>query len=459
MTADNTGSKEDSMPIKDAPQPQAMRTQIIESEKMDKLLKYAVRRGLYAASYLSMVYKALSVLHDYSSRNIDEADFTSTFRPFSVPLLLASEITVTIKGGKVRTSMQFMPFSSFLLPPPLKRWISKFSTVASEDAEISSKEQLLTLIFALSLFRNFFIVIGSLPTSILTGLTRSLSATLRAARSVPALIAILIVMFATGDAWRLFGLESAWRCSILLAIIVAAGIFFMTTGFRGWIAKDGWRTVVGYSPDEGANILASWAKGTPAKDFATTDIKPALPDDQSPADLVKEYGLMGRYVSELGLGKNMNKLLSITVAADVVAVFFWVSLTFVIVGIVAVSEATTKALTGGPVDVIWHLNLLGISFVMTRQLLFVSMVLGAIAALTFSAASVQDASSRRTFSEYALGNVRRVLAAYAYYYGGLAELLKVMTTDGTLSQIKNIDSTVLERIFEREPSSQPNNPE
>jgi hypothetical protein len=441
MAADNTMPKEDSMAGEGESQPSAL-PRIVEPEKMDKILKYAVRRGLYAASFWSILYRTFFALHDYSNRNIDDADFTSTFRPMIFSGILApTSMTVTVKSGKVTVSAQIAPFSSLPLPPSLKRWISGYSVIESRDAEIKSKEQLLALVLTFTLFRNFFVVIRSLPMGLLAGLARSLWATLRAGRSVPALIAILIVMFATGDAWRLFGLGSAWRCSVLVALIVTAGALIMVAGLRGWVAKDGWPSVIGYPTDKRDLILASWVKGTPAEELVAAKIEPELPiDGRPPEDLLK--GVAGSVSSFFGvsdLRRNINILLGITVVADVVATFFWVSLAFVVVGILVVSESATKVLTGGSVDVILHLRILSQSFVVTRQLVLVSMVLGAIAALTFSAASMADSSSRATFSEYALTHLRRAVGAYAYYVGGLIALMRMMAADGTLTMLKDID--------------------
>jgi hypothetical protein len=460
MAGDSTTSREGSIPIEGDSQPPALPS-IVEPDEMDKLLRYAVRRGLYAATYMSMFYKTLSALHVYSSSNIDDADFTSTFSPAIFRSMLgAVRVTVAIKGGKAAVSMQATLLSPYPLPSPLKRWLDKYSVTESREAEIKSKEQLLGLVLAFSMFRNFFVVVGSLPMSILTGLTRNLSATLRAARSVPALIAILIVMFATGDAWRLFGLESVWRCSILLAIIVAVAVLVMTTGVRGWMTKDGWPSVIGYPADKGELVLAKWVQGTSVEGIVNANIKPQLPiDDHLHESLREASNILGRSAGKLSLKKNVNILLGITVVANVIAIFFWVSLAFITVGIIVVSESATKELTGGPIDVIWHASLLGQSFAITKELLFVSMVLGAIAALTFSAASIQDASSRQTFSEYALSDVRHALGAYAYYVGGVVGLINVMAADGTLNLLKNIDFKAIGAMFDAYLNRDPNNPE
>lgn len=443
MAADNTMPKEGPLAGEGQSKSSTL-PRIVEPEKMDKVLKYAVRRGLYTASFWSMLHRTLFALHDYSSRNIDDAEFTTTLRPMMFSGILGltgiTRITVTVKGEKVTVSAQVAPFSSLPLPASLKRWISRYSIIESQNAEIKSKEQLLALVLASTLLQDFFMVFRSLPIGILSGLTRSLWATLRAGRSAPALIAILIVMFATGDAWRLFGLESVWRCAILLAIIVATGALVMGAGLQGWVAKDGWPSVIGYPADDRELILANWAKGTPAEELVAAKIKPELPmDGRLPEDLLRFATPSSSFFGVSDLRRNMSILLGITVVANVVAIFFWVSLAFIVVGIIVVGGSATKALTGGPIDVIWHLSILGQSFAVTRQLVLVSMVLGAIAALTFSAASMADSSSRATFSEYALTHVRRAVGAYAYYLGGLIALINIMIADGALTMLNDID--------------------
>ena len=254
----------------------------------------------------------------------------------------------------------------------LKRSFNDAAAVTLQDREIASKKELLRFLFASSLLMNLLVLIGSLP-SAFVGLARSissLSAIIRAARWGPALIAILIVMFITGDAWRLFGLESTWRFLILVGIVLIVGILVLVGGLRRWVAQDGWPTVIGYSPDEREDVLARWVKGTPAEELVAAGVKPELPiGDHYLKDLRNEPGTLSKFFDELGLRANVNALLIITAIVDVIAVFLLVSFAFVIVGFVAVSVAVTqdltatKELTNGRVDIIWHLNFLGQSFV------------------------------------------------------------------------------------------------
>jgi hypothetical protein len=99
---------------------------------------------------------------------------------------------------------------------------------------------------------------------------------------------------------------------------------------------------------------------------------------------------------------NVTVLYVFTMVLHIFAVAFWISLMFVIIGVVAVSGPMTKELTQAPATVIAHFNLLGQSFMLTRQLVLLSAVLGGVAALTFATGTLQDSNSRATFARHAL---------------------------------------------------------
>jgi hypothetical protein len=137
------------MSIDDGSQPPTS-PQLIEPEKMGKLLRYMMRHGLYVASYMSIYYETLSALHDYSTRDIDDTDFTATFSPtlFS-PWLQPLKMTISIRAGKIWMS------GKPRFPSPLKRWLKNYSIMPSKTTDVSSKEELLGIIFTSLVMRNF----------------------------------------------------------------------------------------------------------------------------------------------------------------------------------------------------------------------------------------------------------------------------------------------------------------
>jgi len=315
---------------------------------------------------------------------------------------------------------------------------------ALRSLNAAQKPEILGLLFVFSIFIDLFVIFASFPIYIISGLVGNLSATLRAARSVPALIAILIVVFITDDAWRVFGLESTLRLSIMIVMLVAVSVLVLVTGLRKWMAQDSWLGVVGYSVDGGEKILAKWAESAPALAFFVPRVRPVLPIDDGDGgdsnDLRKS------------LESNVTILLFIAIIASAIAIAFWISLAFIAVGIVAVTKPMTEELTGGRISVIWQLDLLGQSFIFTRQLLFLSIMLGGIAALTFSAAAVQDASSRSALREYALTDVRHAVSGYAYYMGAIYNVANQLVTDGVWDELQKVDKMALKKrlgsIFE-----------
>jgi hypothetical protein len=167
-------------------------------------------------------------------------------------------------------------------------------------------------------------------------------------------------------------------------------------------------------------------------------VKPFLPRPSSKGILIQE-----RYfrVHEA----NISILYVLAIIGNVIAVVFWISLAFVAVGLVAVNESLTHELSGTSGGAIFHYNLLGQSFIITRQLVFVSLTLGAIAALTFATGTLQDPDKRTVFFDTALIDLERALGAVAYYYGTVLTLFLTLNDSGCFAKLGQTASDLLSK--------------
>lgn len=410
---------------------------------MDRTFRYLWHRGLLLVLVVHPIYKALLLLHDYEVNG--QAQIETSFLP-GPRLFMPLRLRLTFDNGELIFSLAPWPWLEALwanitsranvpdLHSPILKYILSFYSglpVARRDLSSAQKAQVLALILLASLASSVLAAIFYLPMYIIWALIRGFSTTLKAAlRPVPALLAVLVVVFTTSDAWRLFGLESYWRFTIMVAIVLGLSLSALAVGLRD--SDGGWREVLGYS-DSDPQLLESWAKQTPAEDLSAS-VQPVLPLGDG------VQGRAGQNFELRPLVANVTVLYVFTMVLHIFAVAFWISLMFVIIGVVAVSGPMTKELTQAPVTVIAHFNLLGQSFMLTRQLVLLSAVLGGVAALTFATGTLQDSDSRATFARHALADLRHSLGALGYYSGEMLKLLLELHDKGVLDQLKALDS-------------------
>ena len=261
----------------------------------------------------------------------------------------------------------------------------------------------------------------------------------------------------------MFGRESSWQFTAIILFMTLTSIAAVIVTLRG--AKGGWRSISGYyakssdrdhengtpSEDERAkldrlyeeNLLKKWAKDkTPAKTLVNMEgeVKPLLPpcpskDSEGWNKLLKAHET------------NISVVYFITIISHVIAVAFWISLTFVLIGVITVNADMTKELSNSRADVLYQFNLVGQQFIVTRQLVLTSVIIGGIATLTFVSNTLQDTSRRQDFADYALTDLKRAIGALAYYYGAVMALLRsefepLFTIEG----ISNVQDRIREII-------------
>jgi hypothetical protein len=237
-----------------------------------------------------------------------------------------------------------------------------------------------------------------------------------ALRSVPLVLAILVVIFTTGDAWRLFGGESGVRFGVLIAIIVGLGV---AATVRVVAPKDQdkerWTETIwlyrGYelSPNEEGK-----------KERKKRQLISSLVD--AGFDVQSDLREGSAWIRQLTT--NVYVLFWFIVISQLIAVALWIAFIFALLGFIAVNgEATKMLLDNGTPTIIWQFSQFGQTFIFTRQLLLLSITLGAVAILTFPTLGMQDQSARREFVDACQGSLEKSLVVLAYYMAGLNEIV------------------------------------
>lgn len=422
---------------------------------MNRTFRYIVRRGLFAVLIVHPFYLAFQKLYRAEAgeavpvkipffllARIVEFKFWISF----LPKLILLKAQLEIENDKLIIALDY------------RLWLTKVTTRALPKSSRTSNSSILrerdrTKITVTSpndappQFLLFLRPIFTLPAILFYlpwygawTLIRSLSTTIWVAlRLVPALLAILVVVFITGDAWKMFGLETNWRFFALIMLIAVLTTVATLVALKG--PEGDWQTSTGYSIG-GAKLLSSWASRTPANPLLTKNVNPFFPirptKDSHDQDL---YVKMHE--------DNISILYAFTIVSNVIGVAFWIALTFIVVGVIAVNESLTRELSGTSGIIIMRFNVVGESFILTRQLILVSVILGGVAALTFTSGTLQDTDKRRIFTDSALTDLERTLGALAYYYGNVTELLLRLRDTGALAKLGQTNSEQLSKVLDK----------
>jgi hypothetical protein len=236
--------------------------------------------------------------------------------------------------------------------------------------------------------------VSGLVLSTLKAVLRGILATPRVATTIPAMLAVVIFLFITGDAWKLFGRLERWR---FLTVVAAMTVLILVIlYFR--LPKELRQIAVPTTTDR----LAELAQATAARPFLDGGIAPC-PEGCAITRRIRFglvapvwFSLIARvFVSSLGLG-----------------------LALMSSGVLAVSERQTNEFVAQAVSV--H-HIPRSAFVVSDALIQVVVVLSMLAALYYVAVSLGDAKTKQDFLEdEPVERVSRVIAAWAYYQGALS---------------------------------------
>lgn len=398
---------------------------------MEQTSRYVVRRGLLILLAVQPFYKALQRISKYQDGK--PIRFKGPLLIIALLALYEPRIRLTyckpqlvLDSGKLTLSLSarsWVRVLAFVVPKFLRsRLEAKVAKVTQEPvfhADLTpemSAPVILILLILISILGSLVILLN-IPRYVAWTLVRGLTITFRSAlRTLPSLFAILVVIFITSDTWKMFGRESSWQFATMIIFITVTSIAAVIVTLRG--SKGDWRSICGYSAEK-STLLKDWATDkTPAGTLVSTDgVKPLLPpfpskDSQGWNKLLKAHE------------KNISILYFATIISHVIAVAFWISLTFVLIGVITVNAGMTNELSNSHADILHQFNVAGQQFIVTRQLVLTSVIIGGIATLTFVSGTLQDADHRQEFADYALTDFRRGIGALAYYYGAVIALLR-----------------------------------
>jgi hypothetical protein len=445
---------------------------IVSRHQMQKLYRFILHRGILAMWLVHPVYKALLIVRDYPrARDASLTLWRIPVLSFHVHVDRDVDVDVDAAAAGERWSVILNPpaWIEYLLrlirkPGILSVQLSEIWLVVSRREGWRNETTpwqrrkvylmlggLLAYVAILALTSVLFINLG-------LSLVRAGATTAKAvARSIPALLAVLFVGFATGDSWRIFGQEPYWRFGVLVAVLVGAGLAAMLVNLR---TADGWQSVflkcqvAGGDVVAGAAALEVWGTRTPARKWLERP-DPVLLLGSSPADLPPALSR-----ARAMLARNVWLLFWLTMALSILWTAVFVTLIFVVIGVLAISLPTTNDLLGSqpghPLAVtVCQFGLLGQEVTITRQLLLLSAVLGSVAALTFATSTLQDPASRPMFEEHALKSLRRAFAALGYYLAAVAALLRQLEAMDTLEKIDGIDSNAIKKLLQSRKEAPP----
>ena len=209
-----------------------------------------------------------------------------------------------------------------------------------------------------------------------SGASSVLEVTRHGIRSVPPLVTVVVVVFVTGDAWRILGTGFTARFFALVALFIAAGLISLARWHY-------WEDLQASGGEE-AVLLSSLKERCPA---AAELIKLGA----RPAPLSRPGRWGACYVWVIYLAVTLSTLIAATLS---------VAVALVLVGVTLIDAAETRKLAGSA-DVLQSFG----GIVLTRQLLSLSLSLGAFAA--FFLVAVQSPADRAAFMSKILGRARR----------------------------------------------------
>jgi hypothetical protein len=205
-------------------------------------------------------------------------------------------------------------------------------------------------------------------------------------RGVPPLITAVVVVFVTGDAWRILGTGFTVRFTVLVVVFLLGSLLFLIR-WNCWDDLDA-------QSKEAKVLLAGIKHKRPVgfNEFVRRGIEPA--------PMIRPRGFGALYV---GAGYVALSAFALMVAA------LFVSSALIIVGVILISKAGTMTLA----NAVYVYQTWPGGVVFTKQLLSLSFSLGAFAAFFLVAA--QRPADRREFMRNVLVRYRRVLLVSSIY--------------------------------------------
>jgi hypothetical protein len=262
---------------------------------------------------------------------------------------------------------------------------------------------LVLLLILLAGFSYRFAMQRMISRNIVTLSWATARALLNATKASPALstnvrlmLSIVLFLFITGDAWRLFGRMEKWRfwmLVVLLAIVVAAGL-----------ARQLPRPMSEVS-DWTMDFLSTHASMTPAKAIVDAGVNPLL------------------VIDRITPWTKLNLIAPIWLARGVKVLGSAAALTVILLGIglVMIGRDQTQDLVGNQLPHIVPFTLGGIEVDLSEALTKVAIMLSLSAAAYFVVVGLSNPETKSRFlQDDQTDRLSQVLAAWAYFAGALA---------------------------------------
>ena len=209
--------------------------------------------------------------------------------------------------------------------------------------------------------------------------------------SAPLTAAIVIVFF-TGDSWKILGQGFDWQFFALLG-------FFLVSSLLGVADLRSLKSRFSVSPvDLGVTMRDPSVLSLAA---ALTSLGYELPH----APKFSRLAMINTTVVYLGI-----------ISANLFLIGFLVSGGLILIGLIRIDADLTYQLSGAPAHVILHLP--G-NMVITQELLSLSFTLGGLAILSFAFVTLPNRAARSDFVSTASSGLRNVLLAFMVYQAAL----------------------------------------
>lgn len=206
------------------------------------------------------------------------------------------------------------------------------------------------------------------------------------------LVAAIVIVFFTGDSWKILGQGFDWQFCVLLGFFIVLSILGV------------------------ADIRNLSSHLSPSRSEVDADL--GVPSALSLSAALKQVG------HELPENPSFSRLGMINAAivyfgiifANLLLVELLVSGALIVIGVIRINETLTGQLSGRPVHVL--LRLPG-GMVVTQELISLSLALGGLAILSFAFVTLSNRRARSRFASTATSSLRNVLVIFMIYRSAL----------------------------------------
>ena len=210
-------------------------------------------------------------------------------------------------------------------------------------------------------------------------------------RALPLLILVLALLLFTAEVWQTAGLMNLTKMVLAVTLFVVIGTAFALVRLPQQISE--------LATFESWHRMTERVRGTPIDVAGDTLVEPVEP---TPALSRRQW-------------QNVGLVVFVSEALQVVLVTVFVFAFFVVFGAITLTQSVQYTWVGRHVEPLWRVKVSGDTYVITEELLKVSVFLAAFAGLYFMVVMLTDAVYRREFLDEVVSDVRDAFAVRAAY--------------------------------------------